>query len=235
MVPGTLYLLPVPLGESAQATVIPEYNVAMLNGLTEFIVEDLRTARRHLKAMGMKTPIDTLLFHELGKHTEVTDHISFLNSAKNGKSIGLLSDAGCPGVADPGAAIVKLAHDHGIRVVPLTGPSSILLALMASGSNGQQFVFHGYLPKERGERIPKLKELERNAQVLNQTQIFIETPFRNDHMVEDLLASLKSETRLCLASDITQPTEFIQTKAILDWKKQKPVLQKRPTVFLICS
>jgi 16S rRNA (cytidine1402-2'-O)-methyltransferase len=232
---GTLYLIPVPLGEMQPEFVIPVRNTALINTIGEFIVEDVRTARRHLKLMGMKQAIDTLVFHELGKHSDELQYSSYLQSASEGKDIGLLSDAGCPGVADPGAAIIRLAHEKNIPVVPLTGPSSILLALMASGSNGQQFVFHGYLPKERPDRIRKLKEIERNCLQLKQTQIFIETPFRNDHMLEDILSECKNETLLCIACDLTLPTEFIRTQSVAVWKKQKPLLNKRPAVFLICS
>ncbi|HEV7230587.1 MAG TPA: SAM-dependent methyltransferase [Bacteroidia bacterium] len=235
MASGTLYLIPVPLGETPSESVIPSYNTGIINSITEFIVEDVRTARRHLKIMGMKTQIDTLLFHELGKHSDELQYESYLDALSQGKDIGLLSDAGCPGVADPGAAIIRIAHRKNFRVVPLTGPSSLLLALMASGSNGQQFVFHGYLPKERPERIRKIKELERNALALNQSQLFIETPFRNDHVLEDLLGTCKNDTLLCIACDITLSSEFIQTRRISDWKMRKPALHKRPAVFIICT
>jgi 16S rRNA (cytidine1402-2'-O)-methyltransferase len=233
MVSGTLYLIPVPLGETPAETVIPSYNTGIINSITEFIVEDVRTARRHLKIMGIKNPIDTLIFHELGKHSDELQFESYLDALAQGKNIGLLSDAGCPGVADPGAAIVRIAHRKSFRVVPLTGPSSLLLALMASGSNGQQFIFHGYLPKERPDRIRKLKELERNALTLNQSQLFIETPFRNDHVFEDLLTTCKNDTLLCIACDITLSSEFIETKRISAWRARKPVLHKRPAVFII--
>jgi 16S rRNA (cytidine1402-2'-O)-methyltransferase len=232
---GTLYLIPVPLGEMQPEFVIPAHNTAVINTIGEFIVEDLRTARRHLKLMGMKQPIDTLVFHELGKHSDEQQYSSYLASTALGKSIGLLSDAGCPGVADPGAAVIRIAHEKNIPVVPLTGPSSILLALMASGSNGQHFIFHGYLPKDRPERIRKLRDLERNCTSLKQTQIFIETPFRNEHMLEDILSECKNDTRLCIACDITLPSEFIHTKTVAEWKKLKTTLNKRPAVFLICS
>jgi 16S rRNA (cytidine1402-2'-O)-methyltransferase len=235
MVSGTLYLIPVPLGETPAETVIPSYNTGIINSITEFIVEDVRTARRHLKIMGIKNPIDTLIFHELGKHSDELQFESYLDALAQGKNIGLLSDAGCPGVADPGAAIVRIAHRKSFRVVPLTGPSSLLLALMASGSNGQQFIFHGYLPKERPDRIRKLKELERNALTLNQSQLFIETPFRNDHVFEDLLTTCKNDTLLCIACDITLSSEFIETKRISAWRARKPVLHKRPAVFIICT
>jgi 16S rRNA (cytidine1402-2'-O)-methyltransferase len=231
---GILYLLPVPLGETSPELVVPEYNSRILNTIDEFIVEDLRTARRHIKLMGMKQPIENLLFHELGKHSDPDQYSSYLANALTGKNIGLLSDAGCPGVADPGAEIVRIAHEYQIRVVPLTGPSSILLALMASGSNGQQFCFHGYLPKERSERVRKIKELEKQTLLHKQTQIFIETPFRNDHMMEDLLRECKDQTLLCVAADITLPSEFIQTRSITAWKKNKPSLHKRPAIFIFC-
>jgi 16S rRNA (cytidine1402-2'-O)-methyltransferase len=232
---GNLYLIPVPLGEIAPGRILPEYHSEVINSLTEFIVEDLRTARRNLKAMGMKRPIDTLLFHELGKHSDATIYSSYLTSVLEGQDIGLLSDAGCPGVADPGAAIVRLAHEKNIRVIPLVGPSSILLALMASGSNGQQFCFHGYLPIGRPERIKKIKELEQTVSRSGQTQLFIETPFRNNQLLEDILKEGKGDLLLCIATDITLPTEFIRTKRISEWKKNVPDLNKRPTVFLFCS
>jgi 16S rRNA (cytidine1402-2'-O)-methyltransferase len=234
MRPGSLYLIPVPLGETPVAEVIPGHHVEIINSIGEFIVEDLRTARRNLKIMGLRTEIDSLIFHELGKHSDELDYDSYLKTLIQGKPVGLLSDAGCPGVADPGAVIVRMAHEKNIPVVPLTGPSSLLLALMASGSNGQQFTFHGYLPKERGERIRKIRELERNALSLRHTQLFIETPFRNDHMLEDLLTTCRPETLLCIASNLTTPSEFIRTKTVAAWKNQKPGLHKKPTVFLIC-
>ena len=232
---GKLYLIPVPLGENNPEEVIPGFNVAVINTLGEFIVEDLRTARRHLKLMGMRKPIESLIFHEVGKHANPDLYLSYLKNLFLGESIGVLSDAGCPGVADPGAAIVALAHQKNIQVVPLTGPSSILLSLMASGSNGQQFCFHGYLPKERPDRIRRIKELEKQATQLQQTQIFIETPFRNDHMLEDLLKECKDQTLLCIACDITLPSQLIHTQSIGDWKKNKPDLHKRPCVFIFCT
>jgi 16S rRNA (cytidine1402-2'-O)-methyltransferase len=234
MTTGTLYLIPVPLGEPDAGRVIPAYNSEIINTLEEFIVEDLRTARRHLKQMGFTQSIDNLVFHELGKHSDPSLYDTYLPGLLSGKNAGLLSDAGCPGVADPGAAVIRLAHEKNIRVIPLTGPSSILLALMSSGSNGQQFCFHGYLPKERPDRIRKIRELERNAIQLRQTQIFIETPFRNDHMLEDVLHECKNDTLFCIACDITLPSQFIHTKTIADWKKRIPGLHKRPAVFLFC-
>jgi 16S rRNA (cytidine1402-2'-O)-methyltransferase len=232
---GTLFLIPVPLGDKAGGNQIPDQNVALINTLSEFIVEDLRTARRHLKLMGMKSPIESLAFHEIGKHSDPSVYITYLQNCLEGKNIGLLSDAGCPGIADPGAEIVRLAHARNIRVAPLVGPSSILLALMASGSNGQQFCFHGYLPINRPDRVRKIKELEQQTRKTGHTQLFIETPFRNNHLLEDLLKECHDDTLLCIACDLTQSTELIFTKPIRDWKKKIPDLHKRPAVFLFCS
>jgi 16S rRNA (cytidine1402-2'-O)-methyltransferase len=232
---GILYLIPVPLGDAPSDETIPAYNTHLLDTISDFIVEDLRTARRHLRRMGMKQIMEDIHFHEIGKHADESGYISYLDAAIAGKPMGLLSDAGCPGVADPGAAIVRIAHEKKIRVVPLTGPSSLLLALMASGSNGQQFRFHGYLPKERADRIRKIKELERDARQKNETQLFIETPFRNDHMVEDLVLNCQPDTLLCVACDIAQPSEFIQTRNMAAWAKQRPLFHKRPAVFIICA
>jgi len=169
----------------------------------------------------------------LNQHTPVQEISGYLNSISEGKNIGIISEAGCPGIADPGADVVKMAHEKNIQVVPLVGPSSIFLALMASGFNGQNFAFNGYLPKERPDRIKKIKELERLAQQKDQTQLFIETPYRNTHMLEDILTSCEGSTKLCIACDITLSTEYIKTKTIAAWKKQVPDINKRPTIFLI--
>lgn len=230
---GTLYLIPATLGDTAVEAVIPASVKEVINIIDEFIVEDERTARRYLKKAGILRPLDTLILHTLNKHTRPEDVAGYLSAADNGKNIGVVSEAGCPGIADPGAEVVKIAHRKGIKVVPLVGPSSILLALMASGFNGQNFAFHGYLPRERGERIRKLKELERAAQQKDQTQLFIETPFRNQHLLEDILAHCSPATPLCIACDITLPTEYIRTQAIADWKKQVPDINKRPAIFLL--
>jgi 16S rRNA (cytidine1402-2'-O)-methyltransferase len=232
---GTLFLIPVPLGDNTDQIQHTDQNSSLINTLSEFIVEDLRTARRHLKLMGMRSPIESLIFHEIGKHSNPSVYNTYLKNCLEGNNIGLLSDAGCPGIADPGAEVVRLAHTRNIRVAPLVGPSSILLALMASGSNGQQFCFHGYLPINRPERIRKIKELEQHTRRTGHTQLFIETPFRNNHLLEDLLKECNNDTLLCIACDLTQSTEFISTKHIKDWKEKIPDLHKRPAVFLICS
>jgi len=186
-----------------------------------------------LKKAGYEQSLDALILHSLNKHTRPEEVSNYLSSADKGKNIGVVSEAGCPGIADPGADVVKIAHSKGIKVVPLVGPSSILLALMASGFNGQSFSFHGYLPKERGERIRKLKELERTAQQKDQTQLFIETPFRNQHLLEDILTNCSPATPLCIACDITLPSEFIRTQYIAEWKKKVPDINKRPAIFLL--
>jgi len=230
---GKLFLIPTTLGSADPKSSLPESVIAKIQSLDEFVVEEVRTARRFLSPLKMATPIRELKFHELSEHTKPAEIPSFLESAMNGKDVGLLSEAGCPCVADPGSLLVQCAHQKGIEVVPLVGPSSLMLALMGSGLNGQNFAFVGYLPKEQGARIQKLKELERLARKTGQAQLFIETPYRNNHMVEDILAHCQPDTRLCLAADLTLPTQFIQAKTVSDWRKAKPDLNKRPTVFLI--
>ncbi len=230
---GKLYLIPTLLGETDPRSSLPESVIALIQSLDEFVVEEVRTARRFLATLKMKRPIQELKFHELNEHTKSSEVPAFLKSALEGEDIGLLSEAGCPCVADPGALLVRAAHDKGITVVPLVGPSSLMLALMASGLNGQNFAFVGYLPKIQEERIRAIVELERLARTKNQTQLFIETPYRNNHMLEDILKACKSDTRLCIASDLTLPTECAQTKSISEWRKGAPELAKRPTVFVI--
>ncbi len=230
---GKLYLIPVTLGDSPINQVIPEFNTSLLNEIDVYIVENIKTARRFLKKSGIIKEIDELTFFELNKRTHETELPTFLKPIFTGKNIGVLSEAGCPGVADPGADIVNLAQQKNINVIPLVGPSSILLALMASGFNGQSFCFNGYLPKDQKERVRKLKDLERLVKNKNQTQLFIETPYRNEHVLEDLLKSCFSTTKLCIAVDITLPTEQIFTKTIEEWKKTTIKLQKRPCLFLI--
>jgi 16S rRNA (cytidine1402-2'-O)-methyltransferase len=205
----------------------------IINTIDEYIVENEKTARHYLKKMGIKKPLQEIILHPLNQHTEPRAISSYLNSIALGKNIGIISEAGCPGVADPGAEVVKLAHEKNITVIPLVGPSSILLSLMASGFNGQNFAFNGYLPKERSERIKKIKDLEFLALKKNQTQMFIETPYRNMHLLEDLLSGCDGNTKLCIACDVTLTTEFIKTKTIAAWKKQVPDINKRPTIFLI--
>ena len=231
---GILYLIPTTLGDTAEtADVIPVKINEIINTIDEYIVENEKSARHYLKKIGIKKSLQEIILHPLNQHTEAKDLSTYLNSIALGKNIGIISEAGCPGVADPGAEVVKQAHYRNIKVVPLVGPSSILLALMASGFNGQSFTFNGYLPKERPDRIKKIKELEKLAQQKDQTQLFIETPYRNMHLLDDILASCESRTMLCIACDITLPTEFIKTKSISEWKKQLPDINKRPTIFLI--
>jgi len=231
---GAIYLIPTTLGDTAEtADVIPLKITQLINTIDEYIVENEKSARHYLKKIGIKKPLQEIVLHPLNKHTDAKQISSYLNSIGEGKDIGIISEAGCPGIADPGAEVVKLAHKKNITVIPLVGPSSILLSLMASGFNGQNFAFNGYLPKERDERIKKIKELEKIAQQKNQTQLFIETPYRNTHLLEDILTTCGNDTLLCIACDITLATELIKTKSIRDWKKQIPDINKRPAIFLI--
>jgi 16S rRNA (cytidine1402-2'-O)-methyltransferase len=230
---GTLYLIPVPLAENAAAKSFTPYLVDTINSITEYIVENEKTARKFLKEAGLKTPQSDLLIHDYGKHNRGNSLGYFFAGLESGKNVGLMSEAGCPGVADPGAEIVAEAHKRGINVVPLVGPSSILLALMASGFNGQSFTFHGYLPIDKADRSKRVKDLERQSAQYDQTQIFIETPFRNNSMVEEVLKSCNPKTKLCIACDVTAATEFIKTMSIEGWRKQVPDLHKRPTIYLL--
>jgi 16S rRNA (cytidine1402-2'-O)-methyltransferase len=230
---GTLYLIPSSLGNDDPQIFIPNSVLEIIKSLDEFIVENEKTARQFLKSCSITIPQSQLIIHELDKHDAKFSQHHFLNSLLAGKNMGLMSEAGCPGVADPGAEVVNEVHKKNIRVVPLVGASSILLALMASGLNGQQFCFHGYLPKEKNERTASLKKLEKESQQKNQTQIFIETPYRNNQMFDDILSSCEGKTLLCVAADLTLQTEFVKTKTISEWKKNKIDLNKKPTVFLI--
>ncbi len=230
---GTLYLIPTTLGESAYDQVIPSFNNAILQEIDVFIVENIKTARRFIKKTAPEKVIDDLVFHEINKRTNLDMLPTFLKSIDEGKNIGVISDAGCPGVADPGADVVALAHQKNIKVMPLVGPSSILLSLMASGFNGQSFCFNGYLPKEQKDRVRKLKDLERIAIAQKQTQLFIETPYRNQHVLTDLLANCNPNTKLCIAVDITMASEQIATKTIAEWKNTTIDLNKRPCIFLL--
>ena len=230
---GILYLLPVTLGESAYDQVIPIYNNKIVQEIDVFIVENIKTARRFIKRVAPEKQIDDLIFYEINKRTNLDMLPTFLKPIFEGKNIGVISDAGCPGVADPGADVVALAHENNIKVVPLIGPSSLLLSLMASGFNGQSFCFNGYLPKEQKDRVRKLKELERIANAQKQTQLFIETPYRNQHVFDDLLLNCNPSSKLCIAVDITLPSEQILTKTIAEWKNFKIDLTKRPCVFLM--
>ncbi|TAJ12367.1 SAM-dependent methyltransferase [Marinilabiliaceae bacterium JC017] len=230
---GKLYMIPNTLGESPIEFNLPADNIALIKSLKYFIVENERTARRFLKRVDKDIVIDDLTFFILDKYTRRDDLPRYLNPIKLGNSIGILSEAGCPGVADPGADVVRLAHEKGIRIMPLIGPSSILLSLMASGMNGQSFTFHGYLPLKKGETAKTIKHVEEISINKNQTQIFIEAPFRNGRLLEDLVNSCKPSTRLCVACDITLDTEFIRTKTIAQWKGKLPNIHKRPTIFLL--
>lgn len=229
----TLYLIPVTLGESEIDRVIPSYNRMIVSALRYFIVENVRSARRFLKKCDAKIDIDALTFFELNKHTDRNQLTSYLQPLKNGESIGVISEAGCPAIADPGADVVAIAQRMNFKVVPLVGPSSLLMALMASGFNGQSFAFHGYLPIDAAERNKKLKQLEARIYAEDQTQLFIETPYRNQKLAEELLQQCKSQTRLCIAMDISLETEYIVTHSIHDWKGKLPDMQKRPCVFLL--
>ncbi|HEY4196104.1 MAG TPA: SAM-dependent methyltransferase [Mucilaginibacter sp.] len=230
---GTLYLIPVPLAEQAAAKSFTPYLVDTINQVKEYIVENEKTARRFLKEAGLRTPQSELTIHDYGKHNRDTPINEFFKGLVAGNDVGLMSEAGCPGVADPGAEIVAEAHRRNIKVVPLVGPSSILLAVMASGFSGQSFTFHGYLPIDKIERSKKIRELEALSLRNNQTQLFIETPFRNNPMLEEILRSCAPKTRLCIACDLTSTDEFVQTKTIVDWKQKVPDLHKRPTIFLL--
>ncbi len=230
---GKLYLIPTPLGESG-GHAIPPYVIEVLHSLDVFIAERAKTARHFIKTTNPTKPFSELHFYELNKRTDEHEMKGFLNDALNGKNIGLMSEAGCPGIADPGAAIVQLAHQKGVEVIPLVGPSSIFLALMASGMNGQQFCFNGYLSPKRPELSKELKRLEQLSARLSQTQIMIETPYRNMGFVETALQVLSPKTQFCIACDLTLPTQYIQTKSVKEWKQTTiPDLHKRPAIFLI--
>lgn len=230
---GTLYLIPVPLAENASAKSFTPYLQDTINHINEYIVENSKTARRFLKEAGLKTPQSELIVHDYGKHNRDANLNEFFTGLLAGKDVGLMSEAGCPGIADPGADVVAFAHQKGIRVIPLVGPSSIFLALMASGFSGQSFTFHGYLPIDKMQRANKIKELEALAERHKQTQLFIETPFRNNPMLEEILRSCKADTSLCIACDLNSESEFIQTKSIKEWKNNVPELHKRPAIFLL--
>lgn len=230
---GKLYLIPVTLGEMQADDVLPHTVKRAIGFINHYIVENEKTARRAIKAIMPEKAQSSLHLSTLNKHTDVAAHNEMLKPCFEGINVGLMSEAGCPGIADPGAAIVKLAHEKGIQVVPLVGPSSLLLAMMASGMNGQSFTFHGYLPIDKGERKSALKMLEKLSSDKDQSQLFIETPYRNNKMLEDLVQTLQPNTHLCIAADITLPSEFIKTHRIADWKKMKVDLDKRPAIFII--
>ena len=230
---GKLYLIPTTLGDGDPMDVLPQTIKRAVELIDDYIVENEKTARKFIKSIQPEKVQATLRLSALNKYTEVSEHAKMLQPCLEGKNIGLMSEAGCPGVADPGAVIVKLAHEKGIQVVPLVGPSSILLAIMASGMNGQSFAFNGYLPIEKGEKKKALKDFERLSQDKNQSQLFIETPYRNNKLLEDILQTLQPNTLLCVACDITLPTEYIKTMTVNLWKKQKVDLHNRPCIFII--
>lgn len=232
---GTLYLIPTILADGTADKVISPQVVETVQHLPYFIVENLRTARRYVKSICPHLVIEQLSFVQVDKDaTPAQVQAALKPLLEEGKDAGIISEAGCPGVADPGAEVVRFAHQKDIKVVPFPGPSAILLSLMASGFNGQQFAFHGYLPIEKRDRLQALRQLEKEMQQRNQTQIFMETPYRNNKLLEDLLQTLHPETRLCVAANITSPThELIQTKTIQQWRGKLPDLHKQPAVFLI--
>ncbi|MEZ7498845.1 SAM-dependent methyltransferase [Flavobacterium sp. Arc3] len=230
---GKLYLIPTTMGDCDPMDVLPQTVKRTIDFIDYYIVENEKTARKSIKEVHPEKKQSELILFVLNKRTEVKEHQDFIQPLLEGENVGLMSEAGCPGVADPGAVIVKLAHEKGIQVVPLVGPSSILLAMMASGMNGQSFTFHGYLPIDKDEKRASFKTLERTSFEKNQSQIFIETPYRNNNLLEDLLQTLHPETHLCVATDITLPTEYIKTKRISAWKKETIDLHKRPTIFII--
>ena len=230
---GKLYLIPTTMGDCDPMDVLPQTIKRTIDFIDYYIVENEKTARKSIKEVQPEKKQSELILFVLNKRTEVKEHLDFIQPLLEGKNVGLMSEAGCPGVADPGAVIVKLAHEKGIQVVPLVGPSSILLAMMASGMNGQSFTFHGYLPIDKDEKRASFKTLEKISFEKNQSQIFIETPYRNNNLLEDLLQNLHPETHLCIATDITLATEYIKTKRISAWKKETIDLHKRPTIFII--
>lgn len=233
---GTLYLIPVPLGPTPPQESLPANVLAVVRPLTQFVVEQAKTARAFLKAAGTDTPLQELQLAELNEHTKAEALDRLLAPLRNGQDVGLLSEAGCPAVADPGANLVALAQSENIRVVPLIGPSSLLLGLMASGLNGQRFAFQGYLPAKEAERTKALRDLESESRKRQQTQIFIETPYRNRQMFDSILQSCQPATRLAVATDLTLPGESVLTRTIQQWKKQTPPeIERRPTVFLLLA
>ncbi|ALI98775.1 SAM-dependent methyltransferase [Rufibacter tibetensis] len=230
---GTLFLIPTVLAEDTAAEVICRQVAEVTGHLKYFLVENARTARRYIKSIAPSQTIEELQITVIDKNSSDAELTAALKPLLAGQDAGVISEAGCPGVADPGAELARLAHQNGVKVVPLVGPSAILMGLMASGFNGQSFAFHGYLPIEKRDRILALKALEKEMVQKDQTQIFMETPYRNRQMVDDLLQNLSKDTKLCIAANITGPNEFIKTLRIADWKGKVPDLHKQPAVFLI--
>lgn len=232
---GNLYLIPGPLGDGDARQVLPDYNFQLIRKLEIFVVEELRTARRFLKKCGYTGNFDETTFFVLNEHTPESEVFSFLEPAHAGMDTGLISEAGCPAVADPGSILVRTAHEQGIRVVPLSGPSSIMMALMSSGFNGQQFTFHGYLPVKEHERGIKLKEIARDTLKTGQAHIFIETPYRNRQMIESILKNCPENLSLCIACNLTMPDEEITTLPVSIWKRKNYNPGKKPSVYLIST
>lgn len=232
---GKLYLIPSPLGDYAPADVIPAPVLDRIAQIRTYVVEETRTARRYLSAAGWKGRVGELTFHELNEHTDPQAVEGYLSLFGDGTDVGLISEAGLPAVADPGALLVALCHRHGIEVVPMVGPSSLMLALMGSGLNGQSFAFCGYVPAKTDERRAALRAIEKRSAAGRQTQILIETPYRNDALLADILSVCSDRTRVCVAADLTLPDAFIRTRTVAAWKKDKPLIGKRPCVFLILA
>lgn len=229
---GNIYLIPVTLGDTDFLKVIPEKVLQITRSLRIFVVEDLRSARRYLRLIDKDFPIDEAVFHELNEHTDESEIGSYLEPVFKGSDIGIMSEAGLPGIADPGAKLISRAHRKKVRIIPLAGPSSILMALISSGLNGQNFTFNGYLPVRREDRVSKIRELEGKSRG-GCAQIFMETPYRNQRMLESLLAVCSNDTRLCIAVDITLHDEFIRTMTIHEWKKNVPSINDRMAVFIL--
>ena len=232
--PAALYLIPVTLGETSIEQVLPPYNHEVIMCIRHFVVENIRSARRFLRQTDKAFPIDDCTFFEMGKHADEKQFSQYLQPLREGKPVGVISEAGCPAVADPGADIVRIAQREGLRVVPLVGPNSMIMAVMSSGLGGQSFAFNGYLPVDPSDRAKRLKALESRAWTEGQTQLFIETPYRNEKMFQALVSTLRPQTRLCIAAGITTADEYIRTLPISEWKKTKlPDLSKIPAIFLI--
>jgi 16S rRNA (cytidine1402-2'-O)-methyltransferase len=231
--PGSLYLIPSMLGESPIIRIIPPFNTQVISRLKYFIVEEIKTARRFLKKVYPEIDFETISFLVNNEHSSGKNLSSLIDPLLNGEDMGLLSEAGMPCIADPGAEIVSLAHQHHVKIIPLTGPSSLLLSLMASGFNGQNFAFHGYLPIDKSERIKKIRELEKSVYSNDQTQIFIEAPYRNSQLFQSITEVCSDNTLLCIATDLTMESETIKVQTIRNWKGKNPGIHKKPTIFLL--
>ena len=232
---GNLFLIPTAIAAGANDTTVSSHVKGQLSGIRHFLAEDVRSARRYLSSLKLYESIEALTFYVLNKDTKPEDLNDLFSSVFEGFHLGVLSESGCPGVADPGALAVSFAHAHGIRVIPLVGPSSILMALMASGLNGQRFAFHGYLPIQVKDASKAIREYEKESRTKNQTQMFIETPYRNNAILGNLVSNLAPDTQLCVAVDITGPGELILTKPVRKWRQQLPELAKNPAVFLFLA